>query len=103
MRTGPPFIHYTFDDISWLITPHGDDQVIQTQGYVGYLIYDYIFGKRVLPYWEPLIRGTPDYSPMTADWIYGRHRNYTFSERGNHHLTKNVWFSIGTISPSIWL
>ena len=29
--------------------------------------------------------------------------NYILLERGKRHLSKNVWFSIGTISPPIWL
>ncbi len=60
---------------------------------------DSVFGKRVLTYREN--RGTPDYSLMNGFMVVIA--NYIFLERGKSHLSKNVQFSIGTFSPSIWL
>ena len=61
--------------------------------------YDSVFGKRVLTYWEN--RGTPDYCQMNG-FIEGI-ENYIYLERRKPHLSENVWFSIGTINPSMWL
>ena len=49
-------------------------------------LYDSVFGKRVIMYWEN--RGTLDYSPMNG-FMVGT-ENYIFLERGKPHLSKNV-------------
>ncbi len=50
------------------------------------LLYDSVFGKRVLTYREN--RGTPDYSKMN-ELMVGI-ENYIFLKRGKPHLSKNV-------------
>ena len=49
-------------------------------------IYDSVFGKRVLTYWEN--RGTPDYSQMNG--FMAGIEDYIFLERGKPHLSKNT-------------
>ena len=49
-------------------------------------LYDSVFGKRVLMYWEN--RETPDYCQM--NWFIGGIENYIFLERGKPNLSKNV-------------
>ena len=51
-----------------------------------YLMYDSVFGKRVLTYLEN--RGNPDYSQING-FMVGK-GNYVFLERGKLHLSKNV-------------
>ena len=48
--------------------------------------FDSVLGKRVLTYWEN--RGNGDYNKMNG-FMVGM-ENYTFLERGNPHLSKNV-------------
>ena len=62
-------------------------------------ICDSVLGKRVLTYWEN--RGTSGYSYMNAVLVPMEY--YTFLERWDLPLSKNMYFSITSIKTFIWL
>ncbi len=59
-------------------------------------VYDSVFGKRVLMYWEN--RGTPDYSQMNG--FIEVIENYIFLERGNLIVLKMYSFPWVLAHPS---
>ncbi len=61
--------------------------------------YDSVFGKRVLTYWE--IRRDINNCHLNAPTV--PIENYTFLERRDFLIFKNVWFAMVTKEMFVWL